>query len=78
MSLSEGADHKAWIEKIKSELKGKDLHLYDYVWDGIHISPFEELKPIRRRLRKKEDNDWFIGAEIDHRQTDLNTEFWMF
>lgn len=54
--------HATWIEKVKSELKGRDIHSFDYLWDGDHISPFDDFKPIHRVLGNKKDNEWIIGA----------------
>ena len=62
--MSPEVNHDTWIEKIKSELKGKDLTSFDYTWEGEKISPFEEKLQIKRTLSRKKNNEWQIGIDI--------------
>jgi Methylmalonyl-CoA mutase len=70
--MSIEVNHAAWIEKIKTELKGRDLHSFDYEWDGEKISPFEEKVFTKRILSHKENNAWRIGVEINETPPHLN------
>ncbi|MEP7323407.1 MAG: methylmalonyl-CoA mutase family protein [Saprospiraceae bacterium] len=72
--IQTSSDYKAWIEKIQSELKGKELSNYDYVWDGVHISPFEAPNPVRRVLSRKENNEWHHGCAVRVNIPDPNNE----
>lgn len=72
--IETSSDYKAWIEKIQSELKGKELSDYDYIWDGVHISPFDPPHPIRRVLSRKENNEWYHGCTVPFNVPDPNNE----
>jgi len=54
-----------WKAKLSAELKGKDLKSYDYVWDGVLISPFEERKGIQINFIPKNKKGWLIGARCE-------------
>lgn len=56
--------HDAWIAKVKSELKGRELSSFDYHWDGDRISPFDDFTPVHRVLSNKKDNEWKIGVHL--------------
>lgn len=54
-----------WKAKLSLELKGKDLTSYDYVWDGVSISPFDERTGIPINRFPKNKIGWLIGARCD-------------
>ncbi len=57
-----GTAYPNWKAKLAIELKGKALEEFNYNWDGISISPFEERKgnPIHSFPRTRAG--WLIGA----------------
>ena len=57
-----GTAYPNWKAKLAIELKGKALDEFNYIWDGISISPFEERKgnPIHSFPRTRAG--WLIGC----------------
>ena len=58
-----------WIEKVKTDLKGKDIStLNAEVCEGINISPFHHFDDFSPRStpldNHKEDNTWAISEHI--------------
>lgn len=64
MSNTEGIDtaYPNWKAKLAIELKGKALEEFNYIWDGVSISPFEERKGIANKSFPRIRPGWLIGA----------------
>jgi len=58
------ADYTSWLEKIKAELKGKPFAEFDYVWDGILISPFGIPSLTPSLVSARSGNSWKIGSYV--------------
>ncbi len=58
-------DPAIWMEKVRTELKGRTLESCDYTWDDIRISPFEFLPEGGRRVLDRKNNRWKTGSYIN-------------
>ncbi len=58
-------DSALWLEKVKTELKGRTLSTADYTWDEVRISPFEALPEGARSISERKNNMWKTGSYID-------------
>ncbi len=57
-------DHASWLDQVRSELKGRALESFDYIWDGERISPFEEFQIKPKQLWPTRSGVWTIDAKM--------------
>lgn len=58
-------DYSIWLEKVQAELKGKSLDQFNYMWDGVAISPFEIPASNPVLVEGRKDNSWKIGSYVE-------------
>lgn len=58
-------DYSVWLEKVQAELKGKSLDQFNYMWDGVAISPFEIPASNPVLVEGRKDNSWIIGSYVE-------------
>lgn len=70
----QAADYNSWLEKIKTELKGKPLAEFDYIWDGVPISPFEIPNISPSLVSDRKGNTWKIGSYVSASGSQANRD----